>query len=311
MSAPIRAGLVGLGKIARDQHLPAIEMTGGIDLVAVASRNAAADGLANYPDLAAMLSGQPDIDAVILCQPPQVRYEAARAALLAGKHVFLEKPPGATLSEVECLADLARAQGVTLFASWHSRYSPLVEHARQWCATRTITRVEINWKEDVRRWHPGQDWIWQAGGFGVFDPGINALSVLTELLAGRVRLIDATLHVPANRAAPIAADLSMASADGMPISAAFDWRHTGQEQWQILFEAGSERYLFDQGSEAAQAGADDEETALNQEYPTMYRRFVELVRTGASDVDIAPLQLVADACLRGTTCITERFEDLE
>ena len=126
-----------------------------------------------------------------------------------------------------------------------------------------------------------------------------------------MRLIDATLHVPANRAAPIAADLSMASADGMPISAAFDWRHTGQEQWQILFEAGSERYLFDQGSETAQAGADDEETALNQEYPTMYRRFVELVRTGASDVDIAPLQLVADACLRGTTCITERFEDLE
>ena len=134
VSAPIRMGLVGLGKIARDQHLPAIEMTGGIDLVAVASRNAAAEGVASYPDLAAMLAGQPDIDAVILCQPPQVRYEAARAALIAGKHVFLEKPPGATLSEVECLADLARAQGVTLFASWHSRYSPLVEHARQWCA---------------------------------------------------------------------------------------------------------------------------------------------------------------------------------
>ena len=114
-------GLVGLGKIARDEHLPAIAHTDGAELVAVASRNAAADGVANYPDLAAMLAGQPDLDAVILCQPPAARYEAARTALLAGKHVFLEKPPGATLSEVDALTDIARHQGVTLYASWHSR----------------------------------------------------------------------------------------------------------------------------------------------------------------------------------------------
>ncbi len=311
MTGTIRAGLVGLGKIARDQHLPAIALTGGIDLVAIASRNAAADGLANFPDLATMLDGQTEIDAVILCQPPQVRYDTARAALLAGKHVFLEKPPGATLSEVESLADLARRQGVTLFASWHSRYSLLVGQAKGWCANRTLTRVEITWKEDVRRWHPGQDWIWQAGGFGVFDPGINALSVLTEVLDAKVRLIDATLHVPSNRAAPIAADLIMASAGGTAITAAFDWRHTGQEMWQIRFEAGTESYLFDQGSEAAPEGADDEELALNQEYPTMYRRFVDLVRSGQSEVDVAPLQLVADACMRGTYHATEPFEDRE
>ena len=52
----IRAGLVGLGKIARDQHLPAIAMTEGIELVAVASRNAQAEGVNNYPDLDAMLA---------------------------------------------------------------------------------------------------------------------------------------------------------------------------------------------------------------------------------------------------------------
>ena len=226
-------GLVGLGKIARDEHLPAIAHTEGAELVAVASRNAAAEGYAHYPDLATMLAGQPDIDAVILCQPPQVRYEAAREALLAGKHVFLEKPPGATLSEVEALADIANSQGVTLYASWHSRYSAPVEQARAWCAGRELTRVEINWKEDVRRWHPGQDWIWEAGGFGVFDPGINALSILTEVLAERVRLLDATLHIPSNRAAPIAAELVMATAAGMPIIAAFDWRQTGPQIWQI------------------------------------------------------------------------------
>jgi D-galactose 1-dehydrogenase len=302
-------GLVGLGKIARDEHLPAIAHTDGAELVAVASRNAAADGVANYPDLAAMLAGQPDLDAVILCQPPAARYEAARTALLAGKHVFLEKPPGATLSEVDALTDIARHQGVTLYASWHSRFSAPVAQAKSWCASRMLTRIEIVWKEDVRLWHPGQDWIWEAGGFGVFDPGINALSILTEVIADRVRLIDAAVTVPANRAAPIAADLIMATAAGVAITAAFDWRQTGPQIWQIRFDAGEESYLFAQGGDDAANTAPEEESSLTQEYRAMYRRFVDLVRTGASDVDTAPLQLVADACLRGTFIQTAPFQD--
>ena len=304
-------GLVGLGKIARDEHLPAIAHTQGAELVAVASRNAAAEGIACYPDLTAMLAGQPDIDAVILCQPPAVRYEAACAALLAGKHVFLEKPPGATLSEVDALVDLARRKNLTLYASWHSRYSAPVAQARAWCAARRLTRIAITWKEDVRRWHPGQDWIWEAGGFGVFDPGINALSILTDVLDDQIRLIDAALHIPAGRAAPIAVDMEMATAQGVPISAAFDWRQTGPQIWQIAFEAGDELYLFSQGGDDAAHTAVGAESTLTQEYRAMYRRFVDLVRSGASDVDLAPLQLVADACLRGTTYITERFEDME
>ena len=304
-------GLVGLGKIARDEHLPAIAFTEGAELVAVASRNAAADGVASYPDLTAMLAGQSNIDAVILCQPPQVRYEAARAALLAGKHVFLEQPPGATLSEVEALVDLAAKRGVTLYASWHSRYSAPVAQAKAWCAARTLTRIEINWKEDVRLWHPGQDWIWQAGGFGVFDPGINALSILTEAVADPVRLVDATLHIPANRAAPIAVDMTMETADGVPVTASFDWRQTGPQIWQIAFEAGAESYLFAQGGDDAVHAAPDEESTLTQEYRAMYRRFVELVTAGKSDIDVAPLQLVADACMRGTYHATEPFEDRE
>ncbi len=50
---------------------------------------------------------------------------------------------------------------------------------------------------------------------------------------------------------------------------------------------------------------------LTQEYRAMYRRFVELVAAGDSDVDLAPLQLVADACMRGTYYTTEPFEDRE
>ncbi|WP_310535030.1 Gfo/Idh/MocA family oxidoreductase [Novosphingobium sp.] len=305
----IRLGLVGLGKIARDQHLPAIASTAGIDLVAVASRNATAEGVNNYHDLAAMLAGEPGLDAIVLCQPPQARFDAARMALAAGKHVFLEKPPGATVSEAQALAALATQQGVTLFAGWHSRYASAVATAKSWAATHTLKHVTIDWKEDVRHWHPGQDWIWEPGGFGVFDPGINALSILTEVIGAPVRLIDAELETPANRQAPIAARLAMATAGGVPIAAEFDWRQTGPQTWDIVLEAESATLRLSHGGNMLVIDNVPQDTGLEAEYPGLYRRFVDLIGSRESDVDLAPLQIVADAFLRGRSRSTEAFDD--
>ncbi len=298
----IRAGLVGLGKIARDQHLPAMARTAGIDLVAIASRNAQGDGVHNYPDLGAMLAGEPDLDAVILCQPPQARYHAARQALLAGKHVFLEKPPGATVSEVEALIALDKAQNVTLYASWHSRYAAAV-------AQRGIERISIQWREDVRHWHPGQPWIWEAGGFGVFDPGINALSILTEIVPEPVTLLSASLEVPSNKDAPIGATLAMATASGAPIDTVFDWRQTGPQTWDIAVDTDNGSLLLSEGGNMLRLDGEVQMQAPDEEYFAMYRRFVDLVATRTIDADIAPLRLVADAFLCGRHCPTAIFED--
>lgn len=305
----IRAGLVGLGKIARDQHLPAMAKTDGIDLVAVASRNAQGEGVNNYPDLGAMLAGEPDLDAVILCQPPQARYHAARQALLAGKHVFLEKPPGATVSEVEALIALAQHQNVTLYASWHSRYAAAVAQAKAWIAQRKIERISIQWREDVRHWHPGQPWIWEAGGFGVFDPGINALSILTEIVPEPVTVLSANLEVPSNKDAPIGATLAMATASGAPIDTVFDWRQTGPQTWDIAVDTDNGSLLLSEGGNTLRLDGEVQLKAPDEEYPAMYRRFVALVADRAIDADIAPLRLVADAFLCGRHCPTAVFED--
>ena len=305
----IRAGLVGLGKIARDQHLPAMAKVDGIDLVAIASRNAQGEGVNNYPDLGAMLAGEQGLDAVILCQPPQARYHAARQALLAGKHVFLEKPPGATVSEVEALIALARAQNVTLYASWHSRYAAAVAQAKAWIAQRRIERISIQWREDVRHWHPGQPWIWEAGGFGVFDPGINALSILTEIVAEPVTVLSANLEVPSNKDAPIGATLAMATASGAPIDTVFDWRQTGPQTWDIAVDTDNGALLLSEGGNTLRLDGEVQMKAPDEEYPAMYRRFVDLVAARAIDADIAPLRLVADAFLCGRHCPTAVFED--
>jgi D-galactose 1-dehydrogenase len=303
----IRLAIVGLGKIARDQHIPAIAGTEGIELVAVASRNASIDGVAHFATLDELLIAAPDIDAVALCTPPQLRRAQAAAALLAGKHVLLEKPPGATVSELTPLIAAARQTGRTLFATWHSRFAPAVEPAKILLASRQIKSVVVEWKEDVRVWHPGQAWIWEPGGLGVFDPGINALSILTRILPRPFFLTEAELSFPRNRAAPIAAALAFSDDSGLPIRAEFDWRQTGPQTWDIGVETDAGRLTLSSGGSRL---VDDGRTLVDEkqaEYRGIYRRFVELMANGVSDVDLSPLAHVADAFMLGRRRDVEPF----
>jgi D-galactose 1-dehydrogenase len=303
----VRLAIVGLGKIARDQHIPAIAGTEGIELAAIASRNASIDGIAHFATLDELLFAAPGIDAVALCTPPQVRHAQAAAALQAGKHVLLEKPPGATVSELMPLIGSARQTGRTLFATWHSRFAPAVEPARAFLADRQINSVVVEWKEDVKVWHPGQAWIWEPGGLGVFDPGINALSILTRILPRPFFLTQAELSFPRNRAAPIAADLVFSDDTGLPIRAEFDWRQTGPQTWDISVDTDRGRMtLVSGGSRLVHDGhvLVDEKQA---EYRGIYRRFVELIANGVSDADLSPLAHVADAFMLGRRRDVEPF----
>src|SRR3954463_16509726 len=145
----LRIGLVGIGKIARDQHIPALRADRSFELVACASRNASVDGLVNFPDLAAMLAAVKELDCISICTPPQAHFDAALTSLRAGCHVMLEKPPTATTREIALLAGEARSLGLTLFQTWHSRFAASVDAAREWLRARTLVRGKITWKEDV------------------------------------------------------------------------------------------------------------------------------------------------------------------
>jgi D-galactose 1-dehydrogenase len=307
-SNPIKLGIVGVGKIVRDQHLPAIAKDGNYQLIAAASRHGKVDGIANYPNIEAMLAAEPGLEAVSLCMPPQFRYDAARTALEAKKHVFLEKPPGATVSEVEHLKALAEKNGVSLFASWHSRYAPAVEAARAFLASARLTSAAINWKEDVRRWHPNQEWIWEPGGFGVFDPGINALSIATHILPPMF-ITSAMLDFPENRAAPVAAHVAFRTSSGLPVTMELDWLQTGPQSWDILAETDKGKMVLSGGGAKLAVDGRMIHDEPEAEYPMLYRHFAEIVRAGTSDVDLAPLQHVADAFMLGKRNVVDAFFD--
>ncbi|NVP54364.1 Gfo/Idh/MocA family protein [Mycoplana rhizolycopersici] len=307
--SPIHLAIVGVGKIARDQHLPSIARNPDFQLVAAASRHGTVDGIDNFTSIEEMLEKVPGIEAVSLCMPPQHRYDAAYKALTAGKHVFMEKPPGATLSEVEDLQALADRKGLSLFASWHSRYAPAVEAAKAFLASTTIRSMKVIWKEDVRHWHPNQEWIWQAGGLGVFDPGINALSIVTHILPKPVFIAKATLEFPENRDAPIAADITFTDADGLDLSAEFDWRQTGKQSWDIVADTEAGQMMLSEGGAKLSIDGVLKHEEPEQEYPMLYKRFAEIVHAGKSDVDLAPLRHVADAFMLGRRKFVDAFHD--
>lgn len=306
-AAPIHLGLVGVGKIARDQHLPAIAADQSFRLAAAASRHGSVAQVENFPDIERMMAGTPNLTAVSLCAPPGVRGAMARAAIAAGLHVMLEKPPGMTVSEVMELAARARRRGTTLFAAWHSREAAAVPHARDWLATRAVTSVRVRWLEDVRVWHPGQEWIWQAGGFGVFDPGINALSILTRILPEPLVMGAAVLSFPANRETPMSAQLTLRHGDDAVAEANFSFCHAGVPCWDIDVQTTSGLLCLSDGGSRLSIDGDAVAVPPNTEYPNLYRRFAALIHTGQSDVDDSPLRLVADALLCGRRIDAEPF----
>lgn len=309
---PLRIAIVGFGKIARDQHVPSIEANPRLELAATVSRQGAGrPGVPCFPTQKELLASGVELDAVAIATPPSVRYAIARDCLEAGLHALLEKPPGVTLGEVEELERVARARELSLFTTWHAQANPAVAAAARLLAGQEITSLRIVWREDVRKWHPGQAWIWEPGGFGAFDPGINALSIATRIFPGALFVREAELLYPENKQTPIAATLRFASpASRGELTMELDWRHEGGEAWAIeaVTADGLAVALLDGGTRL-EIGGQPEETPGLGEYPALFAEFVDLIDERRSHVDLAPLRLVADAFLLGRRTIVEPFED--
>ena len=297
---PIRIAIIGYGKIAQDQHVPAISANPRFDLVATSSRSGQGVG-DKFTDWRELLSTVHGLEAVAITTPPEPRYAIARECIEAGLHCLLEKPPTTGLAEIADLDCLAQAKGVSLFTTWHAQHHSTVEAAAKALAGKRIRSLQILWHEDVHKWHPGQQWIWQPGGFGVFDPGINAFSIATKIFPGSLIVQKAELSFPENAQTPIAVDATFYSpeADGL-LTASLDWRRSEGEEWTISVETsdGTSVRLEEGGARLVLNGQVSADSGPG-EYPDIYRAFVDLIDERRSLVDVAPLRLVADCLLVG------------
>jgi D-galactose 1-dehydrogenase len=298
-----RIAIIGVGKIAVDQHLPVIDRSDDFKVAAtVSTRLIAHHDLPVFKTPAELYRAMPDVDLVSICTPPGVRHAYVREALDAGTHVLMEKPPTPTISELDDLVAYAKKKKRILFQTWHSRYNEAVDAARKIIKRDGVKSIRIDWRESVRKWHPGQDWVWEPGGFGVCDPGINALSIFTRIVPFPVFVERATLRFPSNRQTPVDVDIVFKSAEpNKPeMSAGFNWLEESGEIWtiRVVTGRGDELKLENGGRKLLVNNALVIENPDN-EYEQIYAHFAKLLKKGKSDVTDEPLRLVADAFLLG------------
>jgi predicted dehydrogenase len=114
MSRKVNVGLVGYGMAGRVFHAPVISAIPQLQLAAVVERHGEASRQ-RYPKVAVVkdasaLFGSTEIDLVAIATPNPTHFDLARAALLAGKHVVVDKPFTITTAEAQELTDLAQHQ---------------------------------------------------------------------------------------------------------------------------------------------------------------------------------------------------------
>lgn len=133
----ITLGQIGLGywgpNLLRNfNSLPQARIKVCCDLDEAALRRAGAQ----YPDMLTtpdyeVLLNDPDVQGVVITAPTPVHYKLAKAALLSGRHVFVEKPITLDVAEAEELAELADARGLVLMVGHLLMYHPAVTQLKQ------------------------------------------------------------------------------------------------------------------------------------------------------------------------------------
>jgi predicted dehydrogenase len=148
-TAPIRTGIIGFGLAGRVFHAGLIRAVPALKLTAIATSRedevAALDpAIRAIPDPQALID-DPEIDLVVIASPTATHAQWARAALLAGKHVVVDKPFALSLAEARDLADLARETGRHLVVFHNRRWDSCFLTVRQAIEDGTIGRVTRLW----------------------------------------------------------------------------------------------------------------------------------------------------------------------
>ena len=192
--SPLRVALVGTGAVAH-LHAEGVAAFSGAELVAVADRSAdAARAFATrwavpavHPDLDALLAAErPDV--LLICTPPSVHLAQARAAFAAGADVIVEKPPAASLDELDAMEEAAAAAGRRLAFVFQQRSGSAAAHVRGLLDSGELGRplfatCDTLWHRDAEYYAVPWRGRWETEGGGtVLGHGIHQLDLLTHLL---------------------------------------------------------------------------------------------------------------------------------
>ncbi len=200
----LNVGMVGVGCISGIYLKNFFNVFKDVRLVAVCDliRERAEKAQKDYPipklyDTMEELFADPEIDIVLNLTRPYQHYAVSKAALLAGKHVYCEKPLGADLEEGVELVALAKEKGLYLGGAPDTFMGAGIQTCRRLIDDGLIGEA-IGGRccmatHGVESWHPDPDFYYQRGGGPLFDMGPYYITALINLLGG-IKQVYGTAH---------------------------------------------------------------------------------------------------------------------
>ncbi len=160
-----------------------------------------------------------DVDAIVIATPVSTHFQLAREALLHGKHVLVEKPLTASVSEAEELVTLAREQQRVLMVGHTFEYNPAVNELRKLVQSGELGRIYCIEAERVN--------------LGLFRNDINVIwdlaphdiSILLYLLDKKPEKVKVQAHAHVQPHIEDVAHLDLGFADGMNAHIHVSWLH--------------------------------------------------------------------------------------
>ena len=228
----MKLGVLGAADIAKRRFLPAISGLENVEFTEIAvsseARLSAALGIAEEFSGKAVvgydaLISNSEIDAVYIPLPPSLHYEWAKKALLAGKHVFVEKPSTTSLEHTEELVSIAKEKGLAITENYGFTKHPQTKLIHKLIGDGAIGEIRnirtafgfpMRPKDDIRHQK-------KLGGGALLDAGGYTIKAGFEFLGDTAEVVTASLNYIDDFDVDMYGSLTMENASGITLQASF------------------------------------------------------------------------------------------
>lgn len=224
-----RIGILGAADIAFNRFLPALEKIQGVQCAGVASNSP--DKLRRFVDKYNIhvyesydeVIQDENVDCIYVPLPPVFHYEWAKKALLAGKHVFLEKPSTISAEQTRELVWLAGSMGLVLQENYMFQYHAQLADIEKIIASGELGKLRLVRTSFGFPRRAGGDfrYIKELGGGTMLDNGGYTIKLINRLLGRSTRLVASRLDYDEETGVDIFGTAEFMNADGVLAQAAF------------------------------------------------------------------------------------------